>query len=89
MSDDLPDLDWRTTWPRGDTRHTDDDFVCEDGGRKIGRVYPAQTSAHGTIWKWFAWFPCSPNSGNETARRLAMLAIEDRYLDWRRAERKP
>lgn len=65
------ELAWRNTW-----EDSDNDYVCYDGDRQVGRVYIHNTG--GIIngkWRWFF----ASSSGVAESRREAMLAVENTY----------
>ncbi|QDY99099.1 hypothetical protein FQ775_01205 [Nitratireductor mangrovi] len=61
----------------------DGDFIAYDGSLAVGRVYIFRTPDRGVEWRWFAWFPCTPNSGLCRSRREAFVTLEDAFNLWR------
>ena len=39
---------WRHTW-----RDKEDDYVAQDHGRQVGRVYRAPYTGGSVVWQWF------------------------------------
>lgn len=64
----------------------EDGYRCLDGETAIGRIRPVPMGQPGDgMWNWFARFHREPNSGREESRRAAMLALEDAFEAYMRA----
>lgn len=80
----MSDIEWRETWPERDLAIEKEDYIAAFEGDDIGRVYQTFTGSRGNFWMWFAWFDVLPHSGTADSRREAMLAIEERFEEWRK-----